>query len=216
MSVFLGYAASLFRPGVGVPGRLKSISIPLYQRTPSALAVAGPALLVFDALLIASTVPVTWNHWKTAPEPNGKPRELRPWWMRAAACSVELATGLLLASSILIYRARTVTLISILPPKNPSAVPTGFNRRIFLQNAGSWRGVSGTIFPLSACTVTRVDEKVLFLQVKGEYQGWQLNLEKSHVDGEPAADAEKACKTFAAHWEGAGGKATILHKAGEA
>ncbi|KAJ7496846.1 hypothetical protein FB451DRAFT_1386198 [Mycena latifolia] len=210
MFFLFGHAAALFRRGAGVPGRVKALSIPLYHRRPSGLAVFGPALLAFDAVLMASTVPITWTHWKTPPK-DGEVRTLRPWWMRAAACSLELATGAVLAGTLLVYRSRMVTLISILPPKNPTAAPTAFNRRIFIQTAHNW-GRNGTIFPLSACTMTRVEKQVMFLQVKGEFAGWQLNLDKSTVDGEPATSAsvEHACQTFARHWQGAGGKATIL------
>jgi hypothetical protein len=58
--------------------------------------------------------------------------------------------------------------------------------------------------------LTRVEEKVLFLQVAGQYSGWQLNLDKSLIDGNTVTSPETACKTLATHWHAAGGKGTIL------
>ncbi|KAJ7125184.1 hypothetical protein C8R44DRAFT_782531 [Mycena epipterygia] len=47
MAALLGYATSLFRRGKadGVPGRLKSVTIPLYFRQPSGLALFAPAII---------------------------------------------------------------------------------------------------------------------------------------------------------------------------
>ncbi|KAJ7125185.1 hypothetical protein C8R44DRAFT_133772 [Mycena epipterygia] len=129
--------------------------------------------------------------------------------MRLGVCSMEIFTGAAIAISLLYYRSRMVTMLSILPPKNPNAPATALNRRIFVQSAGNWRA-NGTIFPLSACKLTRVEEKVMLLQITGQEGGWQLNLRHSAIDGVPATSVEQACKTFGAHWRGAGGKGTIL------
>ncbi|KAJ6593403.1 hypothetical protein B0H19DRAFT_19620 [Mycena capillaripes] len=205
MSFIIGYAKNLFQRGPGVPGRVKSLSIvPLYHRPPSGLALFAPVLIAMDLMIIGNTVNVTWRNWKTE-----SGQVLRPLWMRVGVCSLEIATGAILAASLLIYRSRTATMLSILPPKKPNVAPTASNRRIFLQSANSWRS-NGTIFPLSACTLTRVEEKVLFLEVNGQYSGWQFNLDNSIVDGQPLTSPENACKTLATAWHGAGGKGIIL------
>jgi len=184
----------------------------LYRRPPTGLPLYAPMLIAADALIIANTVHATWKNWRSEAESDGKIPELRPWSTRVAVCSMEIMTGTLVAASLLIHRSRTATLLSILPPKNLSARPSGMNRRIFVQSAGSWRS-NGTILPLSVCTLTRVEQKVLFLQVKGQYGGWQLNLdEKATIEGTPLTpDAiESTCRTLAAHWQEAGGQGTIL------
>jgi len=123
---------------------------------------------------------------------------------------MEIATGALVAASLLIYRSRTVTLLSILPPKKANVAPTALNRRIFIQSAGSWRA-DGTIFPLSACTLTRVAERALLLEVNGQYAGWQFNLDNHTViEGQRMTSPENACKILATQWRRAGGKGTIL------
>ncbi|KAJ7772072.1 hypothetical protein DFH07DRAFT_803604 [Mycena maculata] len=212
MSVFIAHATSLFRRSLGVPGRLKTLNVPpLYYLKPSALAILTPGIIAIDALLTANVVELTWRRWRNPPETaeNGGVPALRPWWLRVAVCTMEVTVGTLLACSLLIHRSRTGALLSILPPKNPKAAPTGLNRRIFIQNAGNWR-TNGTIFPLSACTLTRVEQKVLFLQVKGMYGGWKFDLNKAFVDGEPITSVETACEILATRWKEAGGQGTIL------
>ncbi|KAJ7653827.1 hypothetical protein B0H17DRAFT_1100386 [Mycena rosella] len=214
MSVYFGYAASLFRRGVGVRARVTKLSRPLFLRRPTGVALFGPLILGLDAFALINVVPLTWTHWREAPEDSSDAEApavrppLRPWWQRACACAIQFTAGAFVAGSVLIYRGRMLTLVSLLPPKNPAVASTASNRRIFIQTAGNWRS-NGTIFPLSACTLTRVEEKAMFLQVKGEYAGWQLNLDDSIIDGKPVDSVEQACKTLAAHWHAAGGKGTI-------
>ncbi|KAF7362308.1 hypothetical protein MVEN_00577400 [Mycena venus] len=213
MSLFVGYAKNYAKSllgGSGVPGRVKNITVALYHRPPSGLALFAPVLIAVDAIVIVNTVAVTWRNWKTEAKAEGEVAELRPLWMRIGVCSMEIATGALVAASLLIYRSRTATMLSILPPKKANVAPTALNRRIFLQSAGSWRA-NGTIYPLSACTLTRVAEKVLLLEINGQYGGWQFNLDNHTViEGHRMASAESACKTLATQWHGAGGKGTIL------
>ncbi|KAF8146865.1 hypothetical protein K438DRAFT_1990148 [Mycena galopus ATCC 62051] len=165
----------------------------------------APFLIALDAIVIVNTVAVTWRNWK-----NPETKELRPLWMRVGVCSMEIATAALVAGSLLIYRSRTATLLSILPPKKAGATATALNRRVFLQSAGNWRA-NGTIFPLAACTLTRVAERVVFLEVKGQYGGWQFNLDPhTIIEGERMTSPENACKTLATQWHRAAGKGTIL------
>ncbi|KAJ6497561.1 hypothetical protein C8R45DRAFT_131362 [Mycena sanguinolenta] len=152
---------------------------------------------------------VTWRNWKTEAT-SEKKAELRPLWVRVAVCSLELATGTLVAASLLIYRSRTATLLSILPPKKANAAPSALNRRIFIQSAGSWRA-NGTIFPLAACTLTRVAKNALILEVKGQYGSWQFNLDNhTIIEGDRMTSTENACKILAKRWHQAEGKGTIL------
>ncbi|KAJ6491780.1 hypothetical protein C8R47DRAFT_1121759 [Mycena vitilis] len=209
MSFVIGYAKNLFRRGPGVPGRVKSVTVPLYYRPPSGLALFAPILIAMDAIFIGNTVAVTWRNWKTETTSKGETPVLRPLWLRIGVCSLEIATGALVAGCLLIYRSRTASMLSILPPKNPNVVPKATNRRIFVQTANNWRA-NGTLYPLSACTLTRVEEKVLYLQVKGQYAGWQLNLDNAVVDNVPMTSPEETCKTLAKYWHGVGGQGTIL------
>ncbi|KAJ7647720.1 hypothetical protein FB45DRAFT_860810 [Roridomyces roridus] len=163
---------------------------------------------------LGTAIDALLTRWKEPPDNsnNGEEPPLRPRWIRLSVCSMELFTGLLIATSLLIHRSRTTTLLAILPPKTPNTTPTPLNRRIFIQTCGNWR-TNGTIYPLSACTLTRVEKNILFLQIKGEYSGWQLNIDKSVVDGRPVGDThneEKACRTVSRLWNKAGGKGTIL------
>ncbi|KAJ7169148.1 hypothetical protein C8R43DRAFT_982461 [Mycena crocata] len=209
---FFGHASVLFRRGPGIPGRLKSPTIPLYHRFPSGFPVAIPVLIAIDVVVIVNSVQVTWRNLQYEPQnsSNEKAPALRPWWLRVGVCSMEVLTGVVVALSLLPVRSRTGTLLSILPPKHSQATPTAFNRRIFIQNANSWRA-NGTIFPLSACKVTRIEKQKLYLEVRGLYGGWVLPLDKSRVDGKPAElNIEDACKTFDTRWKAAGGKGQIL------
>ncbi|KAJ7876123.1 hypothetical protein B0H14DRAFT_2714678, partial [Mycena olivaceomarginata] len=214
MSLFIGYAQNyaknLLQRGPGVPGRVKNITVALFHRPPSGLALFAPILIAVDAIVIVNTVAVTWRNWRTEAKSEGEEGELRPLWMRAGVCSMEIATGALVAASLLIYRSRTATLLSLLPPKKANVAPTALNRRIFIQTAGSWRA-NGTIFPLSACTLTRVAQKTLVLEVNGQYGGWQFDLD-SHaiIEGQRMTSVETACKTLATQWTQAGGKGIIL------
>ncbi|KAJ7188768.1 hypothetical protein C8R46DRAFT_1055721 [Mycena filopes] len=214
MAAFLGYAGNLLRRSPGTAGRVTGVKkAPLFRRPPSGLPFYAPMLIAADTLIIVNTVHATWKNWRMEAASDGKIPELRPWQTRVAVCALELMTGTLVAASLLIHRSRTATLLSILPPQNLKARPSAANRRIFIQSAGNWRA-NGTIFPLSICNLTRVDKKVLFLQVEGQYGGWQFNLDDgATVEGNPliaAADIEKACRVVGTQWLQAGGKGTIL------
>ncbi|KAK7057625.1 hypothetical protein R3P38DRAFT_2842115 [Favolaschia claudopus] len=215
MSIFFGYAKNYAKnvlqgTNAGVPGRVKNITVALYHRPPSGLALFAPIAIAADALIIVNTVAVTWRNWKTEAKSEGEVPQLRPTWMRVVVCSLEIATGALVAASLLIYRSRTATMLSILPPKQLNVKPTPLNRRVFIQSAGSWRR-NGIIFPLSACTLTRVAQQTLLLQVNGQYAGWQFNLDNSTIiEGQRSTSVETSCKALAAKWHAAGGKGTIL------
>ncbi|KAJ7072699.1 hypothetical protein C8F01DRAFT_1104984 [Mycena amicta] len=210
MSVFLGYARNLFQRGLGTSAKLKT-GVPLFYRPPSGIALMAPAYIALDFFIIMNTVNVTWRNWRHPPKPsdNGQEPALRSTQTRLSVCAMEIMVGVFVAASLLIRRGQTAKMLAILPPKNPKLKKDVMNRRIFLQSAGNWAD-NGTLYPISACTLTRVQKDVLLLQVKGRFGGWQFDIDKSLIHGETAASTELACRQIAEHWKAAGGKGTIL------
>ncbi|KAF7315089.1 hypothetical protein MIND_00023100 [Mycena indigotica] len=208
MSVFLGYARNLFQRGPGTSAKLKSVSTPLFYRTPSGVALLAPAYIALDVFIIINTVNVTWRNWRDPPKPSdeGQLPPLRSTESRLAVCAMEIMVGGFVAAALLIRRAQTAKLFALLPPQ---ASKLKNNQRVFLQSAGNWRD-NGKIYPLSACTLTRVRKDALLLQVQGLYGGWQFDMEKSLVLGRAAPSVEDACRDIAIQWREAGGKGTIL------
>ncbi|KAJ7287109.1 hypothetical protein C8J57DRAFT_577255 [Mycena rebaudengoi] len=208
MSAFLGYLGAAFQRGAGIRARMKTKTVPLYHRQPSAWMQLVPTIIALDVVIIGNAVHATWTKWTypptTLPDGTEAPPSLRSPGLRGAICGMQIFTGFLVASSLMLFRSRNTTVLCLLPPKTPKAA-----NRIFLQTTNNWRA-NGTIYSMSACTLTRVEESKLFLQVDGVFGGWQLLVDKkTEINGEPAVSIEAVCKDMLVNWRKAGGRGTI-------
>jgi hypothetical protein len=151
-----------------------------------------------------SIVPLTWQHW-TRPEKNQDGSEtyvLRPKWQRVAMANVQAATGLVLASTLLLARARMVHRIYVLPTAQATtsnaapARPGG--ARLFVQCAHH-RPMRGYLLPLSQTTLerTRIPSEVA-LHLLPQQRALYLGLDEARIGGQPRSVKQASEELFRA------------------